>query len=70
MKKRNNWFTKSITFFSVAIVAIVSAYLLTPNKTTTINLNDGINSADDDEIELTESCYDVTCCQCFLLSNP
>lgn len=58
MKKKNNWFTKSITFFSVAIVAIVSAYLLTPNKTTTINLNDGINSADDGEIELTESYLD------------
>ena len=57
-KTKNRWFAKVATFVSVTAVAVVGAYLLTPNRTKTINLDDGNGALNNNDNSLQETYLD------------
>lgn len=56
-KTKKKWFGKVATFISVFAITVVGAYLLTPDKVKTINLNDGSSPSNYGD-ELDESYLD------------
>ena len=54
-KNKKRWVAKLITFISVTAMSVVGAYLLTPNRVKTINLDDGLGTLNNGDNEAQET---------------